>query len=143
MNELLFCSFMKFFFKVEHKITMEMFFFSDKLQSQGLMRETKGLRMLKLSLDTQDAQLNHKVLKHENFSEDPLRWTQDVNSYHFPLKNSMFLFPIVCCLFLPVAHLLFRAVKKVLQANKLDITLYVERRFPLVVFRSFSKCGHL
>jgi len=49
--------------------------------------------------------------------------------------------------FLPVAHLLFKAVKKedkkeVLEANEQDITLFVERRLPLVVFQSFLKSGH-
>lgn len=41
------------------------------------------------------------------------------------------LFVVFFVFFQPVARLLFKAVKKVLQANKLDITLYVERRIPL------------
>lgn len=56
----------------------------------------------------------------------------------------MFSFPIVLVFvfFQPVAHLSFeivKQIKKVLQANKLDITLYVERRFPFGCSNSFLK----
>lgn len=41
------------------------------------------------------------------------RDAQDVNCYRFfPRGTVMFMFPVVCCFVLPVAHLLFREVKK-------------------------------
>lgn len=60
---------------------------------------------MKLSMDTQDVRLNHKVQKHESCLEDPLRWTQDVDSYHFPpeeqyvLVSYHLLFISACCTF--------------------------------------------